>query len=124
MPAGGPGFNERVRFAIGDVCDEANLFDNGSTSYKWGTMQCRGIGMGRCTPADRPSAFQRADDIAATGWSPIAATAITISAQAVTGHDRRGPFPGPRQRLSKALARLVRSVGGAAAGSSGQGWFG
>jgi UrcA family protein len=80
VPAGVTELNDRVRFAIGEVCEEANLFDNGSTSYRWGTMQCRGIAWDGARP-QIAQAIRRADDIAATGWSPIAATAITISAK-------------------------------------------
>jgi UrcA family protein len=80
VPAGVTGLNDRVRYAIGEVCKEANLFDNGSTSYKWGTMQCRGIAWDGARP-QIAQAIQRANDMAATGWSPIAATAISISAR-------------------------------------------
>ena len=79
VPAGVTELNDRVRFAIGDVCAEANLFDNGSTSYRWGTMQCRGIAWDGARP-QIAWAIQRAHEIAANGWSPIAATAITIGA--------------------------------------------
>jgi len=70
--------HERVGFAIGDVCAEANLFDNGSPAYKSGVMKCSKSAWGNATP-QMARAFQRASEIAATGWSPIAASTISIS---------------------------------------------
>ena len=80
LPAEQSTLHERVGFAIGDVCEEANLFDNGSTSYRWGTMRCRGTAWDGARP-QIARAIQRANDLASTGWSPIAATAISISAR-------------------------------------------
>ena len=65
-------------FAIGDVCAEANLFDNGSPEFKSGVMKCSNRAWGNATP-QMARAYQRANEIAATGWSPIAAATISIS---------------------------------------------
>jgi len=78
LPAGRTTLHQRVGFAIGDVCAEANLFDNGSPEFKSGVMKCSNRAWENAKP-QLARAFQRADDIAGAGWSPIAATAISIS---------------------------------------------
>ena len=78
LPAGRATLHERVGFAIGDVCEEANLFDNGSPEFKSGVMQCSNRAWGNANP-QMARAFQRANEIAATGFSPIAAATISIS---------------------------------------------
>lgn len=78
LPAGRTTLHERVGFAIGDVCSEANLFDNGSPEFKSGVMKCSNRAWSNANPQmDR--AFQRAEEIAATGFSTIAAATISIS---------------------------------------------
>ena len=78
LPAGRTTLHERVGFAIGDVCSEANLFDNGSPEFKSGVMKCSNRAWSNANP-QMARAFQRANDIAATGFSPIAAATISIS---------------------------------------------
>ena len=78
LPGGRATLHERVGFAIGDVCAEANLFDNGSPEFKSGVMKCSNRAWGNATP-QMARAYQRANEIAATGWSPIAAATISIS---------------------------------------------
>ena len=78
LPDGRATLHDRVGFAIGDVCAEANLFDNGSPEFKSGVMKCSKHAWGNANP-QMARAFQRADEIAATGWSPIAAATISIS---------------------------------------------
>ena len=78
LPAGRTTLHERVGFAIGDVCSEANLFDNGSPEFKSGVMKCSNRAWTNANP-QMARAFQRADEIAATGFSPIAAATISIS---------------------------------------------
>jgi len=78
LPAGVSTLNDRVDFAIGDVCTEANLGDNGSFSFKSGMMKCSNEAWSGARP-QIASAVQRAREIATTGSSPIAAAAITIS---------------------------------------------
>jgi UrcA family protein len=78
LPAGRTTLHERVGFAIGDVCSEANLFDNGSPEFKSGVMKCSNRAWSNANP-QMARAFQRADEIAATGFSTIAAATISIS---------------------------------------------
>jgi len=78
LPVGRATLHERVGFAIGDVCAEANLFDNGSPEFKSGVMKCSNRAWGNATP-QMARAYQRANEIAATGWSPLAAATISIS---------------------------------------------
>ena len=78
LPDGRATLHERVGFAIGDVCAEANLFDNGSPEFKSGVMKCSNRAWDHANP-QMSRAFQRADEIAATGWSSIAAATISIS---------------------------------------------
>ncbi len=78
LPSGRSALHDRVGFAVGDVCTEANLFDNGSPEFKTGVMQCSNAAWGNARP-QIARAVQRANDIAANGWSPIAATTISIS---------------------------------------------
>ena len=77
-PFGRTTLHDRVGFAIGDVCNEANRFDNGSPEFKSGVMKCSNLAWGNAKP-QMARAFQRADEIAATGWSSIAASTISIS---------------------------------------------
>ena len=79
LPDGRATLHERVGFAIGDVCAEANLFDNGSPEFKFGRQEMFEARLGPCEPADDTRAFQRADEIAASGSSTIAAATISIS---------------------------------------------
>ena len=78
LPDGRSTLRDRVGFAVGDVCAEANLFDNGSPEFKSGVMKCSNRAWGNANP-QMARAFQRANEIAATGWSPIAAATISIS---------------------------------------------
>jgi UrcA family protein len=78
LPAGRTTLHERVGFAIGDVCSEANLFDNGSPEFKSGVMKCSNRAWTNANP-QMARAFQRANEIAASGFSPIAAATISIS---------------------------------------------
>ena len=78
LPAGVTALNDRVNFAIGDVCTEANLGDNGSFAFKSGMMKCSNTAWDDAR-AQIARAVRRAQDIASTGSSPIAAAAITIS---------------------------------------------
>ena len=78
VPAGAAALNDRVGFAVGDVCNEANLSDNGSFAFKLGMVKCSNHAWNDARP-QIARAVQRAQDIALTGSSPIAAAAITIS---------------------------------------------
>lgn len=78
LPAGVTTLNDRVNFAIGDVCTEANLGDSGSFGFKAGMMRCSNHAWNDARP-QIARAVQRAEDIASTGSSQIAAAAITIS---------------------------------------------
>ena len=78
LPVGRATLHERVGFAIGDVCAEANLFDNGSPEFKSGVRKCSRRAWDHANP-QMARAFQRADEIAATGSSTIAAATISIS---------------------------------------------
>jgi len=69
---------ERVGFAIGDVCTEANHFDNGSFAFRSGLKQCSNTAWDNANP-QIARAVQRASELAGTGKTSIAATAITIS---------------------------------------------
>ena len=79
LPAGVESLNDRVNFAIGDVCTEANLWDSGSFAFKTGKMKCSNNAWNGARP-QIARAVQRGQDIAATGSSPITAVAISISA--------------------------------------------
>ncbi|QNP45183.1 UrcA family protein [Sphingomonas sediminicola] len=72
-PAGKAALYDRVGFAIGDVCTEANHFDNGSFAFKSGLKQCSNVAWSDARP-QIARAVERA-----TGTSSIAAAAITIS---------------------------------------------
>jgi UrcA family protein len=78
LPTGVTALNERVNFAVGDVCTEANLGDSGSFAFKAGMMRCSNHAWNDARP-QIARAVQRAEDIASTGSSQIAAAAITIS---------------------------------------------
>jgi len=78
QPAGVTTLNDRVNFAVGDVCTEANLGDSGGFSFKAGMLRCSNHAWDDARP-QIAQAVQRAHDIATTGSSPIAAAAITIS---------------------------------------------
>ena len=78
QPAGVATLNDRVNFAVGDVCTEANLGDSGGFSFKAGLLRCSNHAWNDARP-QIARAVQRAQDIALTGSSPIAAAAITIS---------------------------------------------
>ena len=78
LPDGRTALHDRVGFAVGDVCAEANLFDNGSPEFKTGVLQCSNAAWRSARP-EIARAIQRANDIAAKGWSPIAAATISIS---------------------------------------------
>jgi len=68
----------RVSHGVGDLCDEVIGGDDGSAASKFNGMACSGSAWSQARPQmDR--AVQRARDIAATGSSPIAAAALTIS---------------------------------------------
>jgi UrcA family protein len=78
LPLGKATLQDRVGFAIEDVCTEANQFDNGSFDFKSGLKTCSNIAWNDARPQiDR--AVERATQIAATGTSNIAAAAITIA---------------------------------------------
>lgn len=79
LPVGQSTLNDRVGFAITDVCTEANRFDSGSFSFKSGLKTCSNAAWDDARP-QIARAFQRANEIAATGNSSIAAAAISISA--------------------------------------------
>ena len=78
LPDGRTTLHDRVGFAVSDVCAEANLFDNGSPEFKTGVLKCSNSAWGNARP-QIARAIQRASDIAANGWSPIAAATISIS---------------------------------------------
>jgi UrcA family protein len=78
LPDGRATLHHRVGFAVGDVCAEANLFDNGSPEFKTGVLKCSNAAWNSARP-QIARAIQRANDIAARGWSPIAAATISIS---------------------------------------------
>ena len=78
VPAGVAALNDRVGFAVGDVCSEANLSDNGSFAFKSGMIKCSNHAWNDARP-QIARAVERAQEIALTGSSPIAAAAITIS---------------------------------------------
>ena len=78
VPLGQAALNDRVEFAIGDVCSEANHFDNGSFAFKAGLKSCSNVAWNDARP-QIARAVERANQIAATGTSSIAAAAITIT---------------------------------------------
>jgi UrcA family protein len=78
VPEGRSALYQRVGFAISDVCAEANHFDNGSFAFKSGLKQCSNVAWSGARP-QIARAVQRANQLAATGTSSIAAAAITIS---------------------------------------------
>ena len=68
----------RVSYGVSDLCDEILGSYDRSPSSKFNLMACTGSAWSQARPQmDR--AVQRARDIAATGSSPIAAAALTIS---------------------------------------------
>ena len=68
----------RVSYGVGDLCNEVIGANDGSAASKFNLMACTGSAWSQARPQmDR--AVQRARDIAATGSSPIAAAALTIS---------------------------------------------
>jgi UrcA family protein len=68
----------RVSYGVGNLCDEVIGGYDRSPSSKFNLMACTGSAWNQARPQmDR--AVQRARDIAATGTSPIAAAALTIS---------------------------------------------
>ena len=69
----------RVGYAVSDVCVEANDSDNGSFDFKMGYLRCSSGAWDRARP-QIALAVQRARDMASTGTSAIAASAISISA--------------------------------------------
>ena len=78
VPEGRSALYQRVGFAISDVCAEANHFDNGSFAFKSGLKQCSNTAWDNANP-QIARAVQRASELASTGKTSIAATAITIS---------------------------------------------
>ena len=132
LPVGRATLHERVGFAIGDVCAEANLFDNGSPEFKSGVMACsnrawatrprKWLGpisapMKSRRPAGRPLPPQRSA-------SASADRRRTRTWPLRRGHVRPVRYREPYFGLIEAPARLVRNVGDAVAGSSGQGCLG
>ena len=78
LPDGRSTLRDRVGFAVGDVCAEANLFDNGSPEFKTGLLKCSNAAWSSARP-QIARAIQRANHIAARGWSPVATATISIS---------------------------------------------
>jgi len=70
--------NRRVGSAVGDLCDEATGGDNRSLHGTVNMMRCNSEAWTGARP-QIARAIQRAREIAFTGSSAIAATAITIS---------------------------------------------
>ena len=70
--------NRRVDGAVSDLCLDATGGNDGSFSFKSNMMKCDNRAWGEARP-QIARAVQRAHDIASTGTSSIAATAITIS---------------------------------------------
>jgi len=70
--------NRRVGTAVGDLCLEATGGDNRSLHGTVNMMRCKSEAWGGARP-QIASAVQRAREIAFTGSSTIAATAITIT---------------------------------------------
>jgi len=69
--------NHRVGAAVNDLCVEATGGNDGSTSFKYSMQRCSGLAWSQARP-QIASAVQRAREIASTGDSSIAATALTI----------------------------------------------
>ena len=68
----------RVGAAVRDLCDEALGGDNGSTAYKYNRPRCSNDAWAQARPQfDR--AVLRAQQLASTGTTTLAATAFTIS---------------------------------------------
>src|SRR5574338_1571516 len=78
VPLGRAALHNRVGFAIEDVCAEANRFDNGSFAFKAGLKTCSNVAWGDARP-QIARAVERANQLAATGTSSMAAAAMTIT---------------------------------------------
>lgn len=76
--AGARALTNRVGVAVSDLCDEATGGNDGSMSYRFNVHRCSGHAWDEARP-QMALAIQRARDIASTGSSTIAATALTIS---------------------------------------------
>ena len=76
--AGGKTLNRRVDVAVGDLCNEATGGNDGSNDFKFSMMRCSGEAWESARP-QIAAAVQRARDLAFTGTSKLAATAIIIS---------------------------------------------
>lgn len=70
--------NRRVGGAVRDLCLEATGGNDGSFSFRYTMHKCNKRAWSDARPQIK-RAVQRAQDIAATGTSPIAAVAITIA---------------------------------------------
>jgi UrcA family protein len=68
----------RVGTAVSDLCLDATGGNDGSPKFKLSMIRCSGEAWNGARP-QMARAVQRARDIAATGSSAIAATALTIS---------------------------------------------
>ena len=66
QPAGVSTLNDRVGFAVGEVCTEANLGNDGGFSFKAGMLRCSNHAWNDVRP-QIALAVQRAHDIATTG---------------------------------------------------------
>jgi UrcA family protein len=78
-PSGAKTLTGRVNYAVRDLCSEATgSGDDASFTLKFADRKCRNAAWNQARP-QISHAIQRATEIASTGSSMIAATAITIS---------------------------------------------
>lgn len=68
----------RVGTAVNDLCLDATGGNDGSTTFKFSMVRCSGQAWNEARP-QIARAVRRAQEIALTGGSNIAATALTIS---------------------------------------------
>jgi UrcA family protein len=76
--AGERALDRRVGTAVTDLCLDATGGNDGSPKFKMSMIRCSGEAWSGARP-QMTRAVQRARDIAATGSSSIAATALVIS---------------------------------------------
>jgi UrcA family protein len=76
--AGEQTLTNRVRSAVGNLCDEAVGGNNGGIEYGFNVHRCSTSAWGQARP-QMALAVQRAREIASTGTSSITASALTIT---------------------------------------------
>ena len=78
VEAGQRTLNRRVDVAVTDLCTEANGGNDGSTSFKYSMKRCS-VGAWNDARPQIARAIERSQELASTGQSTIAATALAIS---------------------------------------------